>query len=53
MVDQSELAHAVLQAVHGVYPDDELASAELTPDVLPTVLSLLEEAIQETKVCLT
>jgi len=51
-ISSREIAEAVLQSVNGFYPEtDEVSSAELIPDVLPAILSSLEQSILKTKVC--
>ncbi|KAK6529105.1 hypothetical protein TWF694_004320 [Orbilia ellipsospora] len=50
MVDKKDIAQAVLQAVDGLFPEsDEVSSANLSPDNLPTILNLLQETIDGVK----
>ncbi|KAK6511365.1 hypothetical protein TWF481_000283 [Arthrobotrys musiformis] len=50
MVSEKEIAQAVLQAVDGLFPEsDEVSSAELSPDSLPDILTLLQETIDGVK----
>ncbi|KAF3903361.1 hypothetical protein ABW20_dc0100837 [Dactylellina cionopaga] len=50
MVSEKEIAQAVLQAVDGLFPEsDDVSSAELAPDSLPTILNLLQETIDGVK----
>ncbi|KAK6334062.1 hypothetical protein TWF696_002564 [Orbilia brochopaga] len=50
MVDETEIAQAVLQAVDGLFPEsDAVSSAELAPNNLPTILTLLQQNIEGVK----
>ncbi|KAK6510891.1 hypothetical protein TWF506_009982 [Arthrobotrys conoides] len=50
MIDKREIAQAVLQAVDGLFPEsDEVSSAELSPNSLPDILTLLQETIDGVK----
>ncbi|EPS43053.1 hypothetical protein H072_2917 [Dactylellina haptotyla CBS 200.50] len=50
MVSEKDIAQAVLQAVDGLFPEiEEISSAELSPDNLPAILSLLQETIDGVK----
>lgn len=52
-ISSTDISQAILQHVEvKAYPDsDELASADLTPTVLPTVIAAISKERDKVKVC--